>query len=522
MKVISPQFISNEEGGNRPIYLQLYDYIIREILNHNMVAGEKLPSLRSLAKSLQVSVTTVEQAYSQLLVEGYISSRPQSGYYINDLSFALGGDFAYNERLNSTSAIKPVPGEGDGSRTHVRNHKDVTLQKAESKVRQASKEETKSASSSVSAYSSVEELLRQTRPQYLYDLNCFDFNKWKKCASKVLTEFTSLLTTESDPHGEEALRQEIARYVYQSRGVSCSKNQIVIGAGTQQITVHLSRILQQVGINHVAVEEPGYLPVKNILKERGFVMTPVEVGYDGIDIAKLPANIRSAVYVCPSNQFPTGAVMPIGRRYELLDWANRNDSIIIEDDYDSELRYFGRPIPALQGLDQNQRVVYLGSFSSTLFPAIKISYMVLTPQLTEIFNTLISGYTQTCSKTEQLTLALFMSQGYYQSGIRKLRNLYSQKLQVATAALSKQSKGRIELQRASSGLNIILKIDTSLNANELCEIAEQSGIPAVPVAAFADSSNQAAALPTIVFYYHQIPLEDIDGVVENLVKHWLA
>ncbi len=487
MKAITPQFSLKEKGDSRPVYLQLYDYISHEILTHNMVAGEKLPSLRALAKSLQISVTTVEQAYSQLLVEGYISSRPQSCYYINDLSFALGGMATISDKITPTTETV----------------KDEALLE------------------STSVHWDIEQKLRQSQPKHLYDLSCFNFVRWKKCLSKVLTEFTPLLTSESDPRGEEALRQEIARYVYQSRGVSCSKEQVIIGAGTQQITIHLSRILHQMDISHVAVEEPGYLPVKNILKERGFVMTPVNVSSEGIDIARLPSNIRSAVYTCPSNQFPTGAVMPIGRRYELLDWANRNDSIIIEDDYDSELRYFGRPIPALKGLDRNQRVVYLGSFSSTLFPAIKISYMVLTPQLTEIFNELIGGYTQTCSKTEQLTLALFMGEGYYQAGIRKLRNLYSQKLQAATAAFAKHGADKIELQRASSGLNIILKVEASKSATELCKLAEDLGVEAVPVSAFSDASEQGIHLPTIVFYYHQIPLPEIDSIICKLTKSWI-
>ena len=315
MKAIIPNI---DETSKRPYYLQLYDYIKNAILSGEISTGEKLPSLRSLSKSLGLSMTTVELAYSQLTVEAYIYSRPQSGYYSDNVR---------------TPGTVPV------------------LKKMDS--------------------SPLDQTLEAQEPEFYYDPDCFDFNKWKKCVNKVITEYSPLLFFESDPQGEKALRYEIAKYLYQSRGVSCTSSQIVIGAGTQQLTNQLTNILKAMSIDHIAVEDPGYIPVINIFRDRGFAITPVKVGKEGIRIEKLPSNIRSAVYVSPSNQVLTGAVMPIGRRYELLDWAFQNNSIIMEDDYDSELRYFGKPIPALQGLDTKGSVVYLGSFSATLFPLLK-------------------------------------------------------------------------------------------------------------------------------------------------------
>ena len=201
--------------------------------------------------------------------------------------------------------------------------------------------------------------------------------------------------------------------------------------------------------------------------------------------------------------------MPVGRRYELLEWAVKNDSIIIEDDYDSELRYFGKPIPALQGLDNTGHVVYLGSFSATLFSSIKISYMVLPPAMAEIFQTIRSDYTQTCSKTEQLTLALFMEAGHYQTNIKKLRNLYAQKLHLITRCLSSDN---IRVTNTSSGLTVIVHIDGEKTSEELCEDAISCGIRAVPV------SNEDSA--TILLYYNQIPMEDIPYAVEKLISKW--
>lgn len=445
------------------LYIQLYEAIKADILSGVMAAGEKLPSLRSLSRELDISVTTTGQAYDQLLVEGYITSRPQSGYYVADIG---------------TDA-----GAGAGNKP--------------------------AAADTLSDYTFEE-------PPYLYDLNCFDFAKWKKCAARVFNDYSQLLLFESDPQGEPALRYEISRYIYRSRGVNASPDNIVIGAGTQQITSHLSRILGKMGINHVSLEAPGYLPVQSMFRDAGFTVSHIPVASDGIDIGRLPTNIASAVYVSPSNQFPTGAVMPVGRRYQLLDWADRNGSIIIEDDYDSELRYFGKPVPAMQGLDKKSRVVYLGSFSSTLFPAVKISYMVLPDEMAEIFRSIKSQYTQTCSKSEQLTLAFFMEDGHYYTGIRKMRSLYAQKLQAAVAAFGKYSNDRIRTVDTQSGINLTLKVRSRRKAEELCACARALGLHMVPLSEITDQETSA-----LIFYYNQVPLEKIDDLIRQVAADWI-
>lgn len=473
MKAIFPDL---DEKKARPLYLQLYDYIKKEILSNEMKPHEKLPSLRSLAEKLNISITTINLAYSQLNVEGYIYSKPQSGYYVSNIShrveeIACNEDNLYNLKGDEYSLF-PVDVE----------------KRDESSV-------------------------------FQYDLSCFDFNKWKKCMNKVFNEYPHLLMFESDPQGELALRYEISKYIYHARGVICNPEQIVIGAGTQQITSHLCLVLSKLGINHVAVEEPGYLPVKNMFRDRGFLMTPVDVDEEGIEIDRLPANIKSAVYVSPSNQFPTGAVMPIGKRYQLLDWAKRNNSIIIEDDYDSELRYFGKPVPALQGLDTFNRVVYLGSFSSTLFSSIKISYMVLPENMADIFKDISHGYTQTCSKAEQLTLALFMEQGLYQTNIKKLRSLYSQKLQKVISAMNNYGEGSIKLTNTSSGINMIINVNGKKSVDELCEEAKSLGVLATPVSIYTDETTRPHSA-SLVFYYNQIPIKEIEITIKTLIDRW--
>lgn len=459
MKAIIPNI---DEQSKRPYYLQLYDYIKEAILSGEIAENEKLPSLRILSKSLSLSMTTVELAYSQLAVEGYIYSKPQSGYYASNV---------------------------------------LPIEAAPIFKRQDS--------------SPLDRTMEAQEPEFYYDLDCFDFNKWKKCVNKVITEYSPLLFFESDPQGEAALRYEISKYLYQSRGVVCDPAQIVIGAGTQQITNQLANILKKMDIDHIAVEDPGYMPVNNIFRDRGFSITPVKVGKEGITIKKLPSNIRSAVYVSPSNQVPTGAVMPVGKRYELLEWAIKNNSIIMEDDYDSELRYFGKPIPALQGLDTKERVVYLGSFSTTLFSSIKISYMVLPPAMAQIFHTIRSDYTQTCSKMEQLTLALFMEKGFYQTNIKKLRNLYSQKLHAVVKALTTDFT---KPTNTSSGINIIVHVKSAKTASQLCEEARRLGIAAMPTTSY--TGNREEDSTSLILYYNQIPLKEIPQAMAELTNQW--
>ena len=458
---MKPITLDLKHSSNESLYIQLYNYLKNEITCGNMTAGEKLPSLRGISSELGISVTTTELAYNQLLVEGYVISKPQSGYYVAELS------------VNQAS-----PASEDGQTIDFENYPF------------------------------------ENSP-YKYDVSSFDFVKWKKCMAKVINEHPDLLLFESDPQGEKILRFEISKYVYSSRGVICKPDQIVISAGTQQLTNHLARIMRRLSVNHVATEDPGYLPVQNIFRDHGFAITKIPVASDGIMIERLPVNIPSAVYVSPSNQFPTGSVMPIGRRYQLLDWAWANNSIILEDDYDSELRYFGKPVPALQGLDKNSNVVYFGSFSSTLFPAIKISYMVLPENMAEIFQSIKSDYDQTCSKEEQLALALFMEDGYYYTNIRKLRNLYSQKLSAVLAALTKYGKGFVTPLNTSSGINITLRVTTRISPDELCAKAKALALHVIPVANLTDQDTAA-----LIFYYNQIPLGDIDRSIKSVIDLW--
>ena len=453
MKAIIPNI---DETSKRPYYLQLYDYIKNAILSGEISTGEKLPSLRSLSKSLGLSMTTVELAYSQLTVEGYIYSRPQSGYYADNVR---------------TPGTVPV------------------LKKMDS--------------------SPLDQTLEAQEPEFYYDPDCFDFNKWKKCVNKVITEYSPLLFFESDPQGEKALRYEIAKYLYARRGVKCSSNQIVIGAGSQQLAVQLIRILRELNVAHAATEMPGYGPVREIFRDEGLNVSRIPIDEEGIMVEKLPTNMKSLVYVNPSNQFPTGVVMPVARRYELIKWAVDNDSYILEDDYDSELRYFGKPVPALKGLDQSGRVIYLGSFSSTLFAAIKISYMVLPKELAEIFEKIKDRYSQTCSKAEQLCLAIYMEEGYYSRNIKRCRRMNAGKLETTMKMFAQAKADFIEPIDSKSGLAIMLRIHADIPVEEVCQTAHKLGLTMRPVQDLCTEKEQV-----VVFYFYRVS----DALLRLLIK----
>ncbi len=486
--MISLEFDNN---SSKSLYVQLYEYLRNEISEGRIDPGERLPSLRSMAAILGISVTTVKLAYDQLMVEGYVISRPQSGFYAAQGAGGSTGPGAVASGSDDPQAFATEAGR-----------------------------ETESTG----------------RDKLSCDPESFDFIKWKKCMAAVLNETPELLLTEADRQGEPELREQIAAYIYKSRGVICTQEQVVISAGTQQLVSHLARILKLMDIGHVSVEDPGYMPVRSIFRDWGFSMSCIPVRENGINIERLPVNIRTAAYVCPQNQFPTGALMPVGRRRQLLDWAKANDSIIIEDDYNSELRYTGMPVPALQGLDRDGRVVYIGSFTSTLFPAVRISYMVLPPVMVGLYNSIRMNYDQTCSKTEQLTLARFMQSGCYQANLRRVRTLYSRKLSEALSVINEygSSGNFLTAENTQSGISLTLRLDTfnrvlsegtqgSARVGQIrMELAERL------ISKAADAGIKVRDIDQLdhdgqiylAFYYSQIPLKKIREAVRIMTEEF--
>lgn len=504
MKALIPQF---NKTTKRPTYLQLYDYIKEGIISNELMADEKLPSIRRLATEIKLSVTTINLAYQQLLVEGYIYSKPKSGYYISPIT-------AFDESV-TTIKDKPTP---------------LAPQKNNDMPQIFPMQLTED----------FDDVIAQDESPYLYDDEAFDFVKWKKSLAKVLNDHYDLLLSEGNPQGEYSLRYEIHKYLYQIRGIETRPEDIIIGAGTQQMAGQLSKLALMDGITDMVIENPGYVPAYNIFQDYGLNLHSANVDKDGISLDYIPRDRRLVIYTSPSNQFPTGAVMPAGKRYDLLFLAGENGSYIIEDDYDSELRYFGKPIPPLKSLDKNDSVIYLSSFSSTLFPAVKISYMVLPKRLSNIFHSMQGQYTQTCSKSEQLALAYYMEDGNYQSHVRKVRRLYTQKLQATINAFEKYAKNTVSLIHSSSGINMLIEVKSDKSAGRLCRIGKSLGVSMVPLEnKTEDAMNDGIVKVTnnvtnnmgnnmvnnknsrIILHFHRIPLDKIDSVIRELINSWL-
>ena len=324
------------DGTSRtPLYEQIYNYIKGDIQCGKIEARQKLPSTRALASFLQVSRSTVDLAYEQLLSEGYIESAPYRGYFVCEI------DALY--RSNPFGQAQPV------------------------------KEPKKEAESYRYDFS----------PNGI-DLAHFPFNTWRKITRNTLIDDKKEMFQLGDPRGDESFREALCEYLYQSRGVKCSPEQVIIGAGNDYLLMLLSRFL---GTDYlVAMENPTYKQAYRIFESMGFGVTTVNMDKSGMDVQKLQESRAQIAYVMPSHQYPLGVVMPMKRRMELLEWADGGDSrYIIEDDYDSEFRYVGKPIPALQGNDTKGRVIYIGTLSKSIAPAIRVSYMVLPERLLEAY-----------------------------------------------------------------------------------------------------------------------------------------
>ncbi len=471
--MVSYSFTFNKDI-DLPIYIQLYNYFKQEILEGRIPSNEKLPSIREMAQTLNLSKTTIESAYSQLLVEGYIYSKPQSGYF-----------------SHAINQISPVAIEesllNDIGETPIQNNK------------------------------------------YILDDSIFDFIKWKKCINNVLMYESDELLSEASVQGEVQLRKELSTYVYRSRGVKCHPDQIVISAGTQQIMGILCVLLNNIEHSSIAFEDPGFFPARHIFLERHFKVEPVMVSKDGVNVNELRNSQCSLVYVSPSHQFPLGGVMPINNRFDLLTWANDTNGYIIEDDYDSELRYEEQPIPALQGLDHHNRVVYLGSFSTTLFPGFKVSYMILPPKLLKEYRHFAHQYTQTASKTEQLALSHYISLGLYQKHIKKMRKLFYTKYSLLVNAIHKHFGKRIKILSDSSGTYLLLEFFTDLSMENIIYISKDLGIKMTslklysineidPVANFSSYENQDNIA---LLHFAMIPENKIESIIKLLANQIL-
>ena len=454
------------EGGKH-LYVQIYEYIKSEIRGGRLLCGEKLPSTRILANNLQVSRSTVDLAYEQLVSEGYLEARPGSGYYVCQV-----------EELFGFSA-----GLQDGT-----------------SVKQAKKQPYKVDFSTGAI-----------------DMTAFPFGTWRKLNKAVLSEDSSSLFALGEPQGEWELRQTISRYLHASRGANISPDQLIIGAGNEYLFMLLEKLLGR--HRKVALEKPTYSKAYRSFQSFAYKISRIPMDKFGMDINALRASGAEIAYVMPSHQYPTGVVMPIGRRQELLKWAEEaEERFIIEDDYDSEFRYKGKPIPCLQSIDRYDKVIYLGTFSKAIAPAIRISFMALPKPLLQVYKENFQFFSSTVSRVDQRILQQFMEEGYFERHLNRMRKTYRVKHDEMLRLL-KPFRKKFVVEGENAGTYLTLKSKTGRTEEELIRLAEQVE---VKVYGMRDSSGiEEEEYHTILLGFGGLSLEEIKEGLERLAKVYL-
>lgn len=447
--------------GSLPLYEYLYRCIRQDILDGTLAAGTRLPSKRALADHLRLSVITVEGAYQQLEAEGYVYVLPRRGFFV-----------AAVERPAVSSPPPAIPPEQEHSW-----YLD----------------------------------LGQTRTDPAH----FPTATWARLTRQVLSEGNFLAPV---PHqGLYALRQAIARDLRNSKGMSVAPEQIVVGAGAEYLYLLLAQLLKG-GV--FAVEDPGYPKIRQVYERCGIQCRPVPLDGQGLNPQFLPASGVSAIHISPAHHYPTGQVMSIGRRQALLRWAEETGGIIIEDDYDSELRFTGRPIPTLQSIDTCGRVIYVNTFSQTISPSMRVGFMVLPPALLERYRRELGFYACTVPTLDQHVLARFLDSGHYEQHLARMRKEYRARRARVIAAFQKSAfASRISISEAAAGLHFLLHLTTDEPDDTIRRRGRDHGVRLVFLADCAAISTPSYAHTLVVNYAGVDPvcLEENMSLLERIL-----
>ncbi len=447
-----------DSNSKVPLHKQLYEQLKEDITN-NLKVGDKLPSIRKLASTYNISKTTVQNAYSQLYAEGYIDSQEKSGYYVCEVLF------------------------------------DVNVKQ------------------------NVKENDKESKELYKYDffpaqLNSSDFplKVWKRLFNKVVNQDVNF-GAYPDAKGELALREQIALYLQSSRGVNAKASNIIITHGFADSMELIAKLLKE-KYSNFAIESPGYHLARRVFVNYNYKVTQIAVKQDGLDIDKLSISSAKIVYITPSHQYPTGVVMPVYKRVKLLELMSQRDGVIIEDDYDSELAYYNRPIPSLQGLDNSDRVIYLGTFAKALSPAIRVGYMVVPNWFLDEFAKSYDAHFARVSVATQLTLAKFIKDGHFERQIRKIRTINKKKHNTMLKAISKYCKD-YEVVAQGAGLAILISPTKAFDYEKLQELANRKHLKIYLTQSVTKSDFKAVRLG-----FGGFDLNEIEDAIVAFGKIW--
>jgi len=466
-----------KKNSKVPLYIQIYKAFRNSILEGSLKPGTKLESIIQLKQSLCVSRNTVEMAYLQLSVEGFIYSRRRSGYFVSDLNNYKSLDYSANHSEVIKDVASPIKSR----------------------------------------------CCNKTGAKYDFDPgstdhNLFPFKKWNKIEQGIMSLENRGVLTYPDPRGEIQLRIEISKYLKHSRGVNCHPDQIIIGAGIQTLINLICFLLGGEEPLKVALEDPGYPAIRKAFEWNRCEIMPINLKNNVIDISEVinrPIS-PSVVYLTPSNQHPMGGLLNVSDKLSLLNWVKDNKSYLIEDDYDSEFRYNIHPVPTMFSLDNSDRVIYLGTFSKTLFPAMRMSYVVLPNKLTRKFNEIESYYNQTASKIHQLTLADFMKDGLFEQHIRKMRTLYGKKHKKMVEMIERVFKNNACIIGDHAGINFTLRIKLPYFESEIIKRAREAGIIIYPISLYQVNRKINSRYSDFILGYGHMTLEEIEDAINLL------
>ena len=410
------------ERGGAPIYEYLYRCLRRDILSGALAVGERLPSKRTLAEHLGVSVITVDAAYGQLVSEGCVEAVPRRGFYVCAQPLAQ-------------RAAESAPESAGGAPEH-----EWRLD------------------------------LRSNR----MDASLFPVGVWAKLTRRVLAEDPDAMLS-SVPHaGLYELREAIAAYLRGYKGMSVTPEQVVVGAGAEFLYLLLAQIFRGAAI---ALEDPGYPKIRQVYRATGSPCTPVGLDAQGVSLAALRESGAAVLHISPAHQYPTGLVTPLPRRQELLRWARESGGYIVEDDYDSELGFTQVPLPTLSSIDRAGRVIYMNTFSQTISPGMRVGYLVLPERLRGEWEERLGFYSCAVPSLEQHVLARFISEGYYERHLARLRKACrARRAAVLDAFTHSDFAGRVSISEPGAGLHFLMRLDTSVPDGELRGRAAEIGL----------------------------------------------
>jgi GntR family transcriptional regulator / MocR family aminotransferase len=470
------------------LHRQVYESLRIAILNGSLRAGARLPATRGLATQLSLSRSTIAEAYDQLRAEGYIEGRHGSGTYVAP---SLPGD------------VLPQPAHAT---TPLHASARIQLSAWGNRVVQAER---------------ITAQERRSVPSYLFDFrphrvaqDVFPWEAWRAAVDHALSGDRDALFF-APAAGHPALRETIAEHIAKHRAVSCTPDQIVIVNGTQQGLNLLAELLLETG-DSVAVEDPGYPAARLSLEARGLKVSRLPVDRDGLIVeCAVERGPFRLIHVTPSHQDPTGSTLSLSRRLALLDEARRTNCVIVEDDYDSEFRYEGRPVESLQGLDRSDLVVYAGTFSKSVLAGLRIGFLVLPRRLVQPFIAAKSAWDSGAPMLEQLALVAFMQSGAFERHIRRMRRLYRSRRDTLVDALGEAFGDRVQVGERHGGLNILVGLDLETSADDAAVRAASSGIALRPVTSYY---VRPPARATFLMGFAAVPEETITAGIRVLAQ----